>query len=311
MIRSLRPTDLISVLASSGSFCNYVRTKDCLGWEDASRSLLLPLLQQWVRLRKLHHTWVWIERNQIQGLISVRQRAGRSAWEVSLLSAAGGPPDGSRVGSNVLDAMASPGDIPAIPRLFLRLPQDSELVQITTKSGFSQYAQQRLYKSAGKETAHVRTDSPVKLNFHAIDKPADFRLFQVYGRVFPEQVRRWEGLTFEEWQDSWEIFPWERVYLCEKDGKDIGWLNVKTRGKKACMEIVALEEDTQCLEQILFWGLARFSSSKQVFSLAYSFQSRLCQLLEDQGFSLSQEYALLAREQVVRLKQPCLVPARP
>ncbi len=306
MIRSLRPTDLVSVLASSGSFSNYVRTKDCLGWEDASRSLLLPLLRQWVRLRKLHHTLVWIERNQIQGLISIRQRAGRSAWEISLLHL---PSDGSRVGFNLLDALGFLGDMPTIPRLFLRLPQDSELIQIAMKSGFTLYAQQRLYEYTGKQAPHVPGDSPVQLSFHALDTPADFRLFQVYGQVFPERVRRWEGMTLDEWEDSREIFPWGRVYLCEKESKEIGWLDLETRGKKACMEIVAPEEDRECLEQVLLWGLEQLSSRTQVFSLAYTFQTRLCQLLEDKGFRLSNEYSLLAKEQVVRIKQPCLAPA--
>lgn len=307
MIRSLRPTDLISVLASSGSSANYVRTKDCLGWEDTPKSLLCPLLGQWVRLRKLHHTWVWVEKNQIQGLISIRQRAGPLAWEISLLHL----PSNERIAAtNLLDAIGSPVKPLQTPRVFLRLPQDSELIPIATRSGFFPYAQQRLYQQKHNKLVPASGNPRVKLSFQVLSTPADFKLFEIYGQVFPERVRRWEGMTFDEWVDSHEIFPWEKVYLCQKDGRDIGWLNLKTRGKKACMEILAIEEDRECLDQILTWGLARFSSRKPAFSLAYSFQTGLCRALEEHGFSLSQEYSLLAKEQVVRIKQPCLVPAR-
>ncbi|MBI4334065.1 MAG: hypothetical protein HY673_22610 [Chloroflexi bacterium] len=304
----------MSVLTSGDSFSNYVRTGDCLGWETASGPLLLSLMGQLVCVRRPHHNWVWIEKNRIQGAVSIRQRDGRSAWEVNslLLSA-----EAEKVGFNLLDALGLVGGALMITRFFLRLPDDSRLMEIVKRSGFSLYARQLLYAgNPGKQPVNAVNENPQRpasgtgTRFIPTRSRRDFRLFQTYNQIIPEQMRLVEGLTYDDWKDSRESVPNETVYYCETEGRIAGWLSVLKRGRRGCLQVFTPPDSRSVLEDSFSFGLSQLASEGEIYCTAFDHQVAFCRLLEDQGFRLHREYCLLARAQVVPIKQAYLVPAR-
>ncbi len=307
MIRSLRPTDIVAILASGRSFCNYARTKDCLGWEGASVSHFPSLIGQFINIGKLRYSWVWIEKNKIQGLVSIQKRWGRSTWEISSLRLA---PNGEKTGFNLLDALGMVSGRLNITRFFLRLSVDSNLMEPAKKSGFTPYARQRLYRESSALPRNERPVPPAGTDLHLKRPDEDYKLFQTYNRLVPEPVRRAEGLTFEEWQESRENAPAQTTYLCEREGQPVGWVNITSKGGRGCLEIFTPPDDEALLKEIFFSGLARLPASAEVYCLALTYQTQLCHFLEDSGFALFEEHGLLAREQFVRVEQPYLAPAR-
>lgn len=305
MIRSLRPTDILSVLAHGNSFSNYVRTGDCLGGERDAGYLPLSLIGQFVYLRKLQYSWAWIEQNGIRGLLTIRQRSGPSAWEVSSIYLEQGH---EKIGFNLLDALGMTTDLLPISRFFLRLPQDSGLLETARQAGFSLYASQRLYGLSARSSEPEKL-IPTGVRFRRKSPGEDFQHFQLYGRAVPERIRQAEGMTFEEWRESRERVLRGVNYLCEWKGKAVGWVNFKRRCGKVCLEIVASEGEELVLKEILSWALAGVVSVPEIHCLVYAHQTRLCRLLEDRGFEVVKEHSLFAREQVVRVKEHYLVAA--
>ncbi len=305
MIRSLRPTDILSVLAHGSPFSNYVRTGDCLGGERPPASLTLSLLGQFVYLRKLQYSWAWIEQNEIRGLLTIRQRSGPSAWEISGVYL---DQRLEKIGFNLLDSLAMTTETLPISRFFMRLPQDSGLLETARQTGFSLYASQRLYELSPR-SRELEKPITAGVSFRRKFPGDDFQQFQIYSRIVPERIRASEGMTFEEWRESRERVLRGTSYFCEREGKAIGWVNFRKRCGKVCLEIVASEGDEPVLKEILSWAVAAAAPAPEIHCLVYAHQTRLCRLLEDRGFEAVKEHSLFAREQVVRVKEPYLVPA--
>ncbi|MDP2719719.1 MAG: hypothetical protein U1D67_02935 [Dehalococcoidia bacterium] len=306
-IRSLRPADLTSVLIHKNPFSNYVRTKDCLEWDSSSGYFLLQLVRQWIFFRKQNYCWVWIEKNTVEGIISIRQRRGKSAWEVNMLLLS---PDNERAGLYLLDSLGLVSSKLNIPRLFLRLPLDSPIMEFARKTGFHHYAQERLYGYTGTKAGGWLADSAGGLNIQRQHAKSDFTMFQVYSRAIPASVREMEGLTLDEWTASRERVRGQRVHLCEKEGTVVAWFSCAATSKYALLEEVDALQDERHIEWIVSSGFSCLPRRERTFFLVFNFQDRLCAFLENNGFNPLTEFSVLAREQRVRVKQPNMVPVR-
>ncbi len=304
MIRSLRLTDIVAIQSRSSSFSNYARTKDYPGRKEASWSRFPFLIGQVTYFDKRRRSWVWIEENRIQGLVSIRRRCGPSTWEISSLESGA---EGERIAFNLLDALGMVGNKLGISRFFLRLSVEANLMEIAGRSGFVPYGRQRLYARnlplSGREGNRAGTGGCLR----RIEE--DYSLFLTYGRTMPERMRRAEGLTFEEWQDSRERSS-RMVYGYERQGKMVGWVNVTRKGPYGCLEIFAPTGDDAISREVFFGGLSRLDNTSVVYCLAFTDQVGFCGFLEYNDFHLLDEHYLLVREQLVRIKQPYLVPAR-
>src|SRR5690242_14755867 len=197
--RSVRPTDLVALVSLDGRvYPNEARTWESLGRRPAGPRILDSALVPWFSFATGWHTWISVQGQSIQGLISARQRGNRTAWEVDCLIAAS---DDERVTADLFDQLAAGAGASGVLRIFLRLESGSDLTAPARRAGFVPYAEERLMRSAAPVAPAAL---PGGLSIQPV-KPADaFSLFRLYNAAVPESIRRMEAPTFQQWQGAAE-----------------------------------------------------------------------------------------------------------
>ena len=302
MIRSLYPTDLISLLFFSRRvFPNHAMTPDGLG----GASLLTPqaLLEHWSPLGRRRYTWVWPNRGRILGVISTKSCSGPTSWQIDYL----------RVGDeqyclDLLDKVSAFAVEQGVKKLFLRLPQDSPLMDGVRRSGFSAYSTDYLYRYRGEGGPRI-VESPYTLRPRSGND--DYRLFELYSAAAPASVRAAEGMTFEEWQASRDRGSWlqrHREFVWEKRGSLVGWLCISTARGMGCFGVMLHPAEGEGLEWLVNHALVSLDGKSPLFCIASAFQGQLRSLLPTMEFEEVAQYSALVKELAVRVREPSFMP---
>ncbi len=302
MIRSLYPTDLISLLFFSRRvFPNHAITRDRLG--GASMFTPQAWLEHWFPWGRRRHTWVWPNRGRILGVISTKNCSGPTSWQIDYL----------RVGDEecclaLLDKVSAVGAEQGVKKLFLRLPQDSPLVEGVRRSGFSAYSADYLYRYGGEGTPRI-VESPYTPRPRSSND--DYRLFELYCAAVPAPVRTAEGMTFEEWQASRDRGSWPqryREYVWEKEGRLVGWLRISSARGMGCFEVMLHPAEGEGLEWLVNRALESLDGKSPLFCVASAFQGQLRSLLPTMEFEEVAQYCALVKELALRVREPSLMP---
>ena len=306
MIRALRGTDLVLLVGFGGrALPNQAKTRQSLGKEEGGAHSWEAFLTTWLALEG-HHTWIATDDGRIQGLISARQRQGHAAWEVNhLFLAEDGPCEDTCLA--LLEHVAAAPEA-QVEKVFLRLTQESPLVDIARRAGYYPYLTEILYTW---QQAHPSPSLlPTYPNLRRRASADDPELFRLYQAAVPETVRRAEAMTYREWRESREATQrGKKEFVWLREGSITGWLRLTSSGGTGQLDLLAHPQEEEGLDRMLEYGLASLSASATLLCLAAQGQETLRRQLELAGFIPSATYIAFVKQRAVRLPQRGLVPA--
>jgi hypothetical protein len=280
------PTDIVALVSFDGRVHpNEAKPLDRLGLDERAHPLETAL-EQWFSFATGKHTWVSVRGATIRGLISARQRAKASAWEVDAFIDVD---EDESVSFSLISRMTAGVVKQKAERVFLRLDNDSHLAHVIRRAEFFPYARETLYRLDGKPAVQL-TEVP----FRPREKPDLMGVYQLYSRTVPANVRAIEGATFREWQAAQESLGGRTTELVvEEDGIITAWLRVLS-GQTGRFSVIA-RSDTFGTQEIVQSALARLHKSKNVLCLAPQHDGSLGASLQRLGFEAIADYAMYAR----------------
>ena len=312
MIRSIRPTDLLTLAYFNGrSRGNEVRTVSTLGRKENGSLPATAFVKHWLSLEENRHTWIYLRNHQIKGLISARSSSDSSIWEVDRLQLAKG--ENYDLYLDLLDYLCLVGGETGMEKVFLRFPKDSPLVEIARHAGFTPYLVEVLYGLDQRGRNRTRKLIPFPEGLRAKTRADDHSLFQLYNATMPDHVRRLQAMTLREWQETRGL-GWEkrnkREYAAEKDGVVVAWLGISKQGSAGHIEIMVHPSHEDLLDSLLSYAIAYLSDRLTILALVPEMHSSLRSSLMTHGFDEGEKYETLIKELTVRLRHPRLVPMR-
>ena len=277
------PTDIPALVSFDGHvYHNQARPLDRVGLAPKTRPLERAF-EQWFSFATGKHTWVSVKGATIRGLISARQRARRSAWEVEVLINA---TDDESIALALFGRMSADIVRLGAERVFLRLAVDSDMRSLARTAGFFQYAGETLYRRA-PSPAPGSGDVPLrpkrKADWHA--------LWQLYNRIAPANVRAIEGLTLREWQAAREKWGGRCTdYVAETNGTIDAWVRVMPGGAGR----VSVLADGLPYDALVAAGLQALGE-REALCLAPDYNPELCSALDRAGFEPAERFVSFAR----------------
>jgi hypothetical protein len=213
-------TDIVALVTFDGRvYPNEAKPLEQVGLKQKTRPLE-EALEQWFSFATGKHTWVSVHGATIRGLISARQRAKRSVWEVEVLINA---TDDTSVALSLFGQMASGVIRQGAERVFLRLDEESAVRDTARSAGFFRYVTETLYRRPAGQ--HPPTASTLPLR--ARKKGDVHGIYQLYSRAVPANVRAIEGATLRQWQAAQEKWGGRCTdLLLEDNGVIGGWARV-------------------------------------------------------------------------------------
>ncbi|MBE0415476.1 MAG: hypothetical protein IBX36_02920 [Dehalococcoidia bacterium] len=306
MIRSLYPTDLVSLLFfTRRALPNEAMARDRLG----KRSLLFPqaFLEHWLPLRCRRRTWVSLERGRVLGIVSAMSCSGSTVWQIDYLQV-----NDEECCLALLDRVSTAATKRGAKKLFLRLPSTSPLIDGARRAGFSCYAKNYLYRYEGEGVCKA-AEVPEPYLFRPRSRGDEYGLFDLYNAAVPIPVRTAEGMTLREWQETrgWGSGLEEhREFVLQRQDSLVGWLRVHAARGTGCFEIMFHQLDEDSLEWLVNYALMCLDGKSPICCVASAFQGQLLGLLERLDFEQVAEYSTLVKELALRVSEPFFAPAR-
>jgi hypothetical protein len=289
-------------------------------------ALLPDLLRSQLPIRpQFNFVYVYRDRGVVQGYIQARCRwQRRDEWTITTLAATDKAPP--YIWEKLLERVCVEAGEEGVIRLFVKVPKDDPVVETFRSLGFTVYSHEeiwgRLYFTPN--TAEELEDPYRKLLRRRGARDA-WDLMQLYSAITPPVVQRAEMLTTRQWHVSHIPRPWflsqgllETSYVWQDEsGKTQGiggfarlltgaqghWITVMFRPDPGNREMISPALDT------LLWKASRLGN-KPVYCGVREYQVEMTGLLEDRGFHLLNEQALLVKyiAEPIRETQPALVP---
>lgn len=304
--RTVRPTDLVALVASSGRvYPNEAVTRARAG-TPAARRPLERALEQWFSFATGRHTFISVKGATLRGLVSARKRGSKAAWEIDyVIDATDGDED---VLVSLLDRVAEGAARAGAEKVFLRVAWDSKVVRGACATGFSVYLKERLLAATGPREAGVAQEPAPLRRWGRADAYGTYRLYNIWT---PEPVRRAEAATFREWQASRErIAPkGTQQRVVELEGRIAGWLRTAAAGETGRFDAMAEPAHEALLDTLIDAALERLGEQSQLYTLVPDFAPGLRERLLRRGFEEQEEYAVLARRTAQTVAVPELAPA--
>jgi hypothetical protein len=304
MIRTFIPLDVFDLLAAGRSLSNKARTKDSLGRRDGKLSNIANILGDWFNPQFRPGVWVYSEGLALRGLASVRERRSPHAWEINRLMV---DEQDRNACLMLLEYLSAVGVQRHIERIFLHLPLSSPLLKVAEEAGFGPYSTEHLYWIKREDDHEARSGTPPASTPRRKKVDDEYRLFELYLKCVPANVRRAEGMTYQEWQGN-RAKSVGQEWVFERDGGFVGWAAIGSNHGWGQLDMMATREDIQ---SVVEYGLASLSDCSQLYCLAPDSEGMLLRLLENRGFSRVMTYSALTKELLVRVAKPYAMPAVP
>ena len=283
------PTDLVALVSFDGRIHpNEAKPLERLGLDERAHPLE-STIEQWFSFATGKHTWVSVRGATIRGLISVRRRAKRSAWEVDALIDV---EEDEGVALSLFSRMIGGITKQRAERVFLRLEEGSHVSEAARKAGFFPYAKETLYRLGSAPSSQ-----PTEVPFRPREKSDLMGMFQLYSHCVPANVRAIEGATFREWlaaQESWGGST--KDLLVEEEGIISVWLRLMT-GQTGRFSILA-QSSRFSIAEILQSALSQLNASRRVLCLVPEYNGAWAASLERLGFERLASYTCYAQRLV-------------
>lgn len=309
MIRAPRPTDLLPLLAfSRRALANEARPGERL---SNGANIPLPLgtfFQEWLSLDENRYSWLALQGRDIVGLVSVRNRAHQSVWELDRVFLRPGQ-DPEETCQALLEYLGAVGGEIGIEKVFLRLEQGSPLVPAAHQAGFSPYAEETLYRVPAPQPAPPPEAAAPGLRHR--QRHDDQALFRLYNIAIPGEVRRAEALTLREWL-AIQPAPTRggREWVLESDGHLVAWLRVTRMVRCGWFDLLVHPDYQDLVEALVPFCLAQLGPRRAALILIPQFKTRLARAVQDHGGEEAGLYTALVRRLTVRVRLPRLMPVR-
>lgn len=306
MIRSIRPTDLrLLARFNQRATVNAACSRKELSRPGRGISLGL-LLQHWLSLDENRQTWVSVDNRRITGLISAKHE--QSVWEIDRLLL--GAETDSMVVRSLFSYLAAVGGEVGIQKVFLRISQDSPIIESARGAGFVEYNLETLYVRplTVPNFPHVPLEGLRQKS--GVDEHA---LFQLYCQSVPVPVREAEAMVLDEWQQLRQRnrpVVKRREMVLERDGEIIAWLQTGLRNGAGQLEVLVQPGEERYIPGLINTGTALIGDGVPIYCLVSGHQAGLPIALEDAGFVSLTEYRAFVMQLAVRVRQPRLVPVQ-
>ena len=159
-------------------------------------------LHDWMRLasatlpRSGRRVWMARDGWSLLGLVAVRPREGRAAWEIDTLIE---PAEGDVYLLDLLDRGVATAGAAGAGRLFLRVPAASAVVETARRHGFVVVTEETRYVCE-QRTAPAAAPPPARRR----ERRHDQALFRLYTETVPQEVRWHTALSPAEWRAAEE-----------------------------------------------------------------------------------------------------------
>lgn len=227
---------------------------------------------------------------KLTSLASARTRGGISSWEVDRLHLTN-----PHQALQLLEHAVYSASCRGAEKIFLRVPDDSKLMDTAIRAGFFPYFNE-VHLSGPGDNASVKAD-----DFSAEQRtPEDLHgLFQLYFITTPLKVRQEIGMTIDQWLNSLEPLQTRRnESILKLDGKIIGCQICDPFGKGNAGQIVSHPEHPESTQYLI-------DISYQTQSwLVPDYQKTLMGLLQKQGLQELGRYTMLIKTASVLVKSP-------
>jgi hypothetical protein len=296
-VRSVRPTDLVALVAYDGKvFPNEAITRDRVG-KEASPHPLETAIEQWFSFATGRHTWISVKGATLRGLVSARKRGAQSAWEIDCLIHTEQTTD---VMVNLLDQVTADAGRAGAEKIFLRVDADSEILRDASSAGFALYMREHLFVAEGPGAAPMPSFGE-GLAFRRWSKSDAHDTFRLYNRATPEPVRMAEAATFREWIASRErISPnrGTRQWVLQDQDGIAAWLQTAADGELGRFDVVAGVTAAGLWDDLIDAACARLAEQSLLLTLVPDFAVGVVDRLRQRGFSEQGEYVVLVRRTV-------------
>lgn len=270
--------------------------------------------------------YVYVERGAVLGYVQARCRWHKQdEWTITTLGAIDRAPD--HVWEALLEQVCQAAGEEGVMRLFVKVPNGSPLMEEFRALGFTRYTNERIWGNLYFGATGAPSAEPVHAALRRQSNQDAWNLMQLYASVTPPVTRHAEDLSTREWRRSGiprllrlSSGPLERAYVwgdesVTKGGSGLGgyirllsaarghWVTTMFRPDNANRAIYP-----QALDFVL-WKAARLGS-KPVYSGVREYQAEAEGHLEERGFHLLSEQALLVKYLVepLKVREPALVP---
>ncbi len=196
-------------------------------------------------------------------------------------------------------------------KVFLRLRKESPLLPVARKAGFTHYVTEILCRSPAEATPGPAPATPAALSIREKSRSDEHTLFQLYNAAVPDPVRQAEAMTFQEWHDTRErssTLHRRREFLCEKEGRAIGWLGTIVEGHAAQFSIMAHPSEEDTAATLVHYALTLLENKSPVYALVPDYQAGLRRILEGHRFQETAAFSTQVKQLAVRLRRPSLAP---
>lgn len=291
-------------------------------------ALLTDLLRSQLPIKpRFNFVYVYRDAGRIQGWVQARRRwQSRDEWTITILATADKAP--AHVGERLIEEVVREAGEQGVIRVFAKIPNGERQLDAFRALGFTTYTHEEiwgnLYFGASGNITDPRNDPMHKLLRPRTGRDA-WDLMQLYSAITPAVVQRAEMLTTRQWHLSSIPRPTilaqgllEKSYVWQdENGKSDGlggfvrlltgssghWVTVMFRPDLANREVVPIAID------YALWKASRHSN-KPVYCGIREYQSEVGNLLEERGFHLLSNQALLVKylAEPIKEKQPALAP---
>ncbi len=296
--RSLRPIDLVALVTLDGRvYPNEARPFERIGLPPATPNPLEHALEWALPFASNRRSWMALDGQTLRGIASARRR-GAGLWEVDLLIAASENPAtvAMRLDGPLLQAALQS----RVGRVMVRVDAESPLAAALTTCG---------YVRAAAETLWVRAkDLPCAQATSALDwrlsTDADrYSCYQLYLAATPEETRRLEALSYDEWNSLERTRPLGRrgrEWIAEREGVAVARLGVADRGRARLLDLAARAEAADDLPGLVARALSGgMAGSGELLALAQEYAPHVARALVCLGFEPLAHYVRLVRRLTV------------
>jgi hypothetical protein len=237
----------------------------------------------------------------VRGVVSARRRATRHAWEIDTLIAA--DEDSGAVTLNLFDQVVAGAVRSGVHKVFLRLEAGSDLLEPAHRAGFVSYARETLLRL---DPPHPTDAPPPSLDLRPREKGDAFALYQLYSRATPEDVRRYEAVTFQEWLAANEERSRGRGridLIGEQQSRAMAWVRASRADGLGRVDLL-IHPDAWCeTEALLAAGLSALRPEHPAYCLVREHARPVHERLEASGFTPAGHYVSMVKRLAVPVRE--------
>jgi len=298
--RTVLPTDLVALVSYDGRvYANEAMTLDRIGTQDSPHPLETAF-EQWFSFATGRHTWISVKGATLRGLASARKRGSKLAWEIDCLIDA--EPGDDSVLLSLLDQVTEAAGRSGALRIFIRVPAGSPLEADLIRCGFGAYTHETVFWAFTSSLDASRRSEGLRRR----TKADAYRVFQLYNDLVPESVRRFEAMTFTEWNAAQERLGRMSQWVMEEDGRLAGWLRVAGDGDLGRFDLLGTNA---ALDDLIGAVLQKVANRERAYMLVRDYQEPVRQRLREIGFEEGESYAVLSRRTVRPVQEARKAPA--